>query len=486
MYLGLDIGTSSVKGVVIDSSQRIVARRSANLTVTRPRDGWSEQEPAQWIAGVERVLDGLKAEHSAVLAAVEGIGLSGQMHGATLLDDRDEPLRPCILWNDGRAAAEAAELDADPRFRSVSGNIVFPGFTAPKLVWVARHEPDIFRRTRRVLLPKDYVRLWLSGDHLSDMSDSAGTAWLDTGARQWSQALVEATGLTLDQMPGLVEGTEGGGVLRAELAGRWGMRKAVVAGGAGDNAASACGVGTVAPGAAFVSFGTSGVVFTASEAYAPNADSAVHTFCHALPRSWHRMGVILAATASLDWLAGVTGRSTDELTAALGERLAPPSATAFLPYLSGERTPHDDTRIRGAFAGISHETGPRELTQAVLEGVAFAFADCRDVLGGLTRATAVGGGSRSRYWLELTATVLGVPIDVPVDGDFGAAFGAARLGLIAATGADPMETCVPPPIRETIAPNARLVDAFAAAHAAWRELYPALRSIRPGPTIPRP
>jgi xylulokinase len=484
VYLGLDIGTSSAKGVIIDEAQRIVAERSAPLTVSRPRDGWSEQDPAHWIQAVEKILDGLHAEAPAMLREVKGIGLSGQMHGATLLDERDRPLRPCILWNDGRSAKEAAELDADPRFRSITGNIVFPGFTAPKLVWVKRNEPELFARVRHVLLPKDYVRLWLTGEHISDMSDSAGTSWLDTGARRWSDPLLDATGMTPDQMPRLVEGSDPGGTLRSALAERWGMKGAIVAGGGGDNAASACGVGTVAPGTAFVSLGTSGVLFTSSESYTPNADRAVHTFCHALPGTWHQMGVILSATASLEWLVGVTGRSADSLTDALGDTLRPPTSAYFLPYLSGERTPHDDTRIRGAFTGIGHDTGLVELTQALLEGVAFAFADSRDALGGLDRATAVGGGSRSRYWVELLATVLGIPIDVPQKGDFGAAFGAARLAMTAATGADPITICSPPPIRETIDPRLALVGRFAEAHSEWRELYPALSPLEAARSTP--
>ena len=467
---------------MIDDSQRIVGSRSVPLAVTRPRDGWSEQDPASWITGVGAALDGLRSDHPREMAAVRGIGLSGQMHGATVLDAADQPLRPCVLWNDGRAAEEAAELDGDPRFRAITGNIVFPGFTAPKLVWMARNEPDLFRRVAKVLLPKDYVRLWLTGEHVSDMSDSAGTSWLDTGRRQWSSDLLGATGLDVDRMPRLVEGTEVSGTLRQDLRERWGISSTgvVVAGGAGDNAASACGVGTVPPGTAFVSLGTSGVLFASSESYSPNPDRAVHTFCHAIPGTWHQMGVILAATASLEWLAMVTGKSADALTASLGDTLRPPAATAFLPYLSGERTPHDDAAIRGAFVGIGHGTDVAALTQAVLEGVAFAFADCRDVLGGVLRATAVGGGSRSRYWLALLATCLEAPIDVPADGDFGAAFGAARLGLIAATDADPLDVCTPPDIRETIDPDPRLVDAFRNAHSSWRGLYPALRDIRPG------
>lgn len=475
MYLGLDIGTSSVKAVLVDADQALIATRSAPLTVSRPHDGWSEQDPAHWISAVEAVLEALKADHPAALAAVAGIGLSGQMHGATLLDAADRPLRPCILWNDGRSAREAAALDADPRFRAISGNIVFPGFTAPKLVWVKHHEPELFAKVRRVLLPKDYVRLWLSGEAVSDMSDSAGTSWLDVGARRWSADLLAATDLDERHMPRLVEGSQPSAHLKPDLAARYGMgRSVVIAGGAGDNAASACGVGTVAPGTAFVSLGTSGVLFTSSAAYTPNADRAVHSFCHALPGIWHQMGVILSATASLEWLSHITGRSAEAMTTALGDALHAPARTRFLPYLSGERTPHNDAAMRGAFDGLGHETSVEGLTQAVLEGVAFAFADCRDALGGLTRATAVGGGSRSRYWLTLMATVLNVPIDVPADGDFGAAFGAARLGLIAATGADPIATCAAPRMKQTIDPVPALVPAFAEAHAAWRQLYPAL------------
>lgn len=482
MYAGLDIGTSSVKLVIIDTSQRIVASRSVPLEVMRPRDGWSEQDPAGWLDAVDSVFARLRAEHPGVLADVRAIGLSGQMHGATLLDRADRPLRPCILWNDGRAAAEAAELDSDPRFRATTGNIVFPGFTAPKLLWVGRHEPDLFGRTRWVLLPKDYVRLWLSGEHVSDLSDSAGTSWLDTGARRWAEGLIEATGLELEQMPELVESTQPSGTLRRELAGRWGMGASVViAGGAGDNAASACGVGAVTPGAAFLSLGTSGVLFVSSDSYTPNADRAVHTFCHALPGTWHQMGVILSATASLEWLARVTSRTPDELTAALGDRPRPPSPVRFLPYLSGERTPHNDAAMRGALAGLGHHTDVDELVQAVLEGVAYAFRDCRDALEGVSRATAVGGGSRSRYWLELLATVLEFPIDLPVAEDFGAAFGAARLGLIAAAGADAREICTPPEVRETFEPDPELRASFAAAYDAWRTLYPALRSAGPAP-----
>ncbi|APG85929.1 xylulose kinase XylB [Sinorhizobium americanum CCGM7] len=480
MYLGLDLGTSGVKAMLIDGEQKIIASASAALDVSRPHPGWSEQDPADWLRATEEAIAGLKAAHPQALAAVRGIGLSGQMHGATLLDEKDAVLRPCILWNDTRSYRQAAELDSDPRFRALTGNIVFPGFTAPKLAWVRENEPEIFARVRWVLLPKDYLRLWLTGEYMSEMSDSAGTAWLDTGKREWSECLLAATNLEERQMPALVEGTESAGMLRPELANRWGMSPGVViAGGAGDNAASACGMGTVGEGQAFVSLGTSGVLFAANASYLPNPESAVHAFCHALPNTWHQMGVILSATDALNWHSGITGKSAAELTGELGDTLKAPGSVSFLPYLSGERTPHNDAAIRGAFAGLGHESSRAALTQAVLEGVSFAIRDSLEALRAagttLDRVTAIGGGSRSRYWLRSIATALDLPVDLPADGDFGAAFGAARLGLIAATGADPVATCSAPATAETIAPDASLVGAYEDAYQRYRRLYPAIK-----------
>ncbi|MEX0956451.1 MAG: xylulokinase [Rhizobiaceae bacterium] len=482
MYLGLDLGTSGVKALLIDENQRIVDSATGELDVSRPHAGWSEQNPADWIDACETAIDALKRAHGDALSAVRGIGLSGQMHGATLLGSGGEVLRPCILWNDTRSHQEAAALDADPRFRQLTGNIVFPGFTAPKLAWVKTNEPKVFAATKKVLLPKDYLRLWLTGETISEMSDSAGTAWLDVAKRVWSPELLEATDLDESHMPSLVEGTEPGGTLRGSLAAQWGMRgNVVVAGGAGDNAASACGMGAVRPGEAFVSIGTSGVLFAANEAYLPNPESAVHTFCHALPGAWHQMGVILSATDSLNWLEEITGQEAGELTDALGDTLEAPGGVTFLPYLSGERTPHNDASIRGVFTGLAHQSGRIALTQAVVEGVAFAFRDSLEALKAagttLDRVTAIGGGSRSRYWLKAIAAALEVAVDLPADGDFGAAFGAARLGIVAANDADPLEICTPPTIAETIEPDEKLVPAFADAYARYRALYPAIKGV---------
>lgn len=477
MFIGLDLGTSSVKGILIDDAQEVVAEASAPLSVSRPHDGWSEQNPADWLAAAEAVMDALAAQHP--LTDVGGIGLSGQMHGATLLDASDEVLRPCILWNDTRAHAEAAALDADPKFRQITGNIVFPGFTAPKLLWVRASEPQVFERVAKVLLPKDYLRFWLTGEHVAEMSDAAGTSWLDTGARDWNDDLLSATHLTREHMPRLVEGSEPSAMLRAALARRWGLGASViVAGGGGDNAASGVGAGVVKAGQAFVSLGTSGVLFAANDGYRPNAVTAVHTFCHALPGTWHQMGVILAATDALNWFAGIASEDAAHLTSTLGP-LRAPGTTLFLPYLGGERTPLNNANIRGAFLGLEHATDRGAATRAVLEGVAFALCDCRDALTAtgtrIESLVAVGGGSRSEYWLSVIATALGIPLSIPEAGDFGAAFGAARLGLMAATG--DLTVATPPRITRVVRPDPTLADAFAAGHARYRAAANAILEI---------
>lgn len=479
MYIGLDLGTSGLKGILIGEDQRVLAEATAPLTVQRPHEGWSEQAPSDWISAAETVFDQLAAQRP--LAKVRGIGLSGHMHGATLLDAADEVLRPCILWNDTRSHAEAAALDADPKFRRLTGNIVFPGFTAPKLVWVRKHEPRVWDRVARVLLPKDYLRLWLTGEHVGEMSDAAGTSWLDTGKRDWSDDLLAATGLTRGQMPRLVEGSEVSGTLREALSTRWGLPSGVVvAGGGGDNAASGVGVGVVRAGEAFVSLGTSGVLFAANDGYQPDPATAVHTFCHALPNTWHQMGVILAATDALNWYARLLGTEAARLTGELGSTLLAPGKTIFLPYLGGERTPLNSASVRGAFTGLEHATDRQAATRAVLEGVTYAIRDSRDALAAtgtrLEHLLAVGGGSRSDYWLRLIATALDCPVQLPVAGDFGGAFGAARLGLMAATGAG-AEVATLPQIERTIDPDPSLKDSFDAGHARFRAAQSAIKDL---------
>lgn len=483
MYLGLDFGTSSVKGVLIDARQKLVAAANAPLKISRPRPGWSEQNPDDWWKACNLVVKTLGKMKPKAIAAVEGIGLSGQQHGATLLDCADKVLRPCILWNDTRSFDECGGIEArEPKARAIAGNIPQAGFTAPKLVWVKTHEPKVFEKVAKVLLPKDYIRLRMTGEHASDMSDSSGTFWMDVAARTWSRDLLAATDMHIGQMPKLYEGTDATGRLTPTVAKAWGMpKRPVVAGGGGDNAAAACGIGAVSDNAALLSIGTSGVLFVSNSQFRPNVARAVHAFCHAVPDTWHQMGVILSATASLEWLADVLGEPAPQLNAALGNRLAGPSPALFLPYLSGERTPVADAQVRGLIMGLGHETDRAMLTHAALDAVAFAFRDSFEALKDagtqISRVTAVGGGTKSELWLRIIATVLGVPVDLPAAGEVGGAFGAARLGLVAATGDSFKTICTPGRIARTIRPETRLRGAYDTQYRRYTQIYPAIKEI---------
>ena len=477
MYLGIDLGTSAVKTILVDHEQRVIASRSRSLKIASPRPGYSEQDPGQWIDATFETLDAIRSDHPRELAEVDGIGLSGQMHGATLLDANLKPLRPCILWNDGRSAAECLELERRwPALRETTGNKAMPGFTAPKLMWVAKHEPEFFAATRLVLLPKAYLRLILTGEAIEDVSDASGSLWLDVVRRDWSDEGLSATGLSRNQMPRLVEGCAPAARLRREMALRWGMTKRpMVAGGAGDNPAGAIGIGAIRPETSFVSLGTSGALLAPTRFIAANPQRAVHTFCHAVPGMWIHAGAILSAASCLAWISRLLGASEADLLEPLGLRPKAPSSVNFLPYLSGERTPHDDPAARGMLDGLSHGTDRGAIVQAVLEGVAFALADCRDALADagivIEEADAIGGGSRSRFWLSVLANVLNVPIHRFAEGETGAALGAARLGRLAVTGEAIEAVCTPPQRVETFAPEPSLVDAYAERLPQWRKLY---------------
>ena len=479
MYLGIDIGTSGVKAVLIDGSGAVVDQASAALDVSRPQPLWSEQDPADWWAATKAAVGGLQPH---LRKAVRSIGLAGQMHGATLLGKEDRPLRPAILWNDGRSAAQCAALDAAlPDLGTITGNRAMPGFTAPKLVWVREQEPDVYAATAKVLLPKDYVRLLMTGEYASDMSDSAGTLWLDVGARDWSYSILAATGLSRGQMTTLFEGNAVTGQLRAEMAVEWGMDRVPVVAGAGDNAAGAIGVGVVSAGEAFLSLGTSGVLFLAGAAYTPNPASGVHTFCHALPNRWHQMSAILSAASCVDWVARLTGQpSAAQLFCELETADRGPASELFLPYLSGERTPHNDPHAKGVFFGMTHESDGLALSQAVLEGVAYAFRDGLDALtdsgAEVDSITVIGGGARSAYWGRVLSAVLNRPLVYRDGGEVGPAFGAARLAQLADTDGAIEQVCAAPPIKAVIEPDARLAEHYAAQIDTYRALYANLKS----------
>jgi xylulokinase len=482
-YIGFDLGTSGLRGLLVREDGTPIASAEMFYPSQQPHRGWSEQDPTLWRDACETIVTRLRDLAPEAWGQVAGIGVSGHMHGAVLLDAADQVIRPCILWNDTRSHVEAAALDAKDRVRDLSGNIVFPGFTAPKLMWVAENEPENFANVSKVLLPAAYLNLWLTGQHVADMSDSAGTSWLDVGLRDWSAELLDAGGMTRAHMPRLVEGSQVAGTLASAHAQAWGLSPDVqIAGGAGDNAAAACGAGVLKEGEGFVSLGTSGVILAARDSYAPNPGSAVHTFCHAVPDRWYQMGVILAATDCLNWLSSVTGQSPAALTGALGETLTAPGPVQFLPYLSGERTPHNDSQIRGSFIGLDVATTPEDMTRAVLEGVSYALRDSYEALKStgvsLSEILALGGGTKSRLWVKMIATVLDLPVAIPSDGDFGAALGAARLAQCAVTGAAPEDVMTKPEVSEIIQPEADLVAAFDDGYTQYRKLYPAMKALQ--------
>ena len=447
MYIGIDLGTSGVKAILLNEQGDVVASHTEKLTVSRPHPLWSEQDPEQWWSATDRAVKALGQQHS--LREVKALGIAGQMHGATLLDEQQKVLRPAILWNDGRCGEECVMLENQvPQSRAITGNLMMPGFTAPKLLWVQRHEPEIFNLIDKVLLPKDYLRLRMTGDFASDMSDAAGTMWLDVAKRDWSDVMLTACKLTRAHMPALYEGSEITGTLLPDVAKAWGMQEIAVVAGGGDNAAGAVGVGMMNAGQAMLSLGTSGVYFAVSDGFLSKPESAVHSFCHALPERWHLMSVMLSAASCLDWAAKLTGlASVPALIDAAQQADEHAEPVWFLPYLSGERTPHNNPQAKGVFFGLTHQHGPAELAQAVLEGVGFALADGMDVVHacGVQPAsiTLIGGGARSEYWRQMLSDISGLQLDYRTGGDVGPALGAARLAQIAMNPQRPLSDLLP-------------------------------------------
>jgi len=494
MFLGIDLGTSGVKAVLMNESGEITAQANASLEVSRPQPLWSEQNPTHWVEAMNTAVMALSNDND--LSAVKSIGLSGQMHGATLLDSDNAIIRPAILWNDGRSQAQCDAIEkVVPNSRDITGNLAMPGFTAPKVLWVKDHEPDNFAKIAKVLLPKDYLGFILTGQYASDMSDSAGTLWLDVEKRAWSDVMLTACGLSQSQMPKLYEGHEVTGYLNTDLAKKWGMQAVPVAAGAGDNAAGAVGVGVVTPGEALLSLGTSGVFFVSNAQYAPNPKEAVHAFCHCLPKTWHQMSVILSAASCLDWLVSLTGaQDVPTLLAELEaqtELVANPqddNTPIFLPYLTGERTPHNNPHAKGAFFGMTASTTRAHLTKAVLEGVAFAFADGQLALtnseGEISRVSVIGGGARSTLWGQILSNILDRPLLFRDGGDVGPALGAARLAHLAYlvdsnsfTEQSIEAVCPAPAITQEVLPQPEKVEAYQARWAKYRALYEATSSL---------
>ena len=479
MFLGIDLGTSELKALLLDDSQRIVATASAPLELQRPAPLHSEQHPNAWWNAADRALSELAQAQPKAMAAVRAIGLSGQMHGAVLLDAADQVQRPAILWNDGRSGAQCEALEAaEPRSRAITGNLAMPGFTAPKLLWLREHEPSAFARMRTVLLPKDWLRLRLTGEKVSEMSDASGTLWLDVGARRWSGAMLAASGMNESYMPRLVEGSGVSGQLRAEVAARWGLQPGIpVAGGGGDNAASAVGIGAIDAGQGFVSLGTSGVVFLAGEHFAPNPAQAVHAFCHALPQRWHQMSVMLSAGAALQWAARLLGLADVGALLALAATLPLARcarAPLFLPYLSGERTPHNDPHATGQLVGLTASHEAADIAHAVMEGVCLGLADGWQALGnarsGVEQLALVGGGARSGHWAQWLASALRVKLTRPRGADAGAALGAARLAAACVNSSQGWDE-LPTEVGAALQPDPAQAELLKSRHHALRAWY---------------
>lgn len=484
MFIGIDSGTSAVKIVLVDEAEATLATAEIPLAPTFPRPGWVEDDPECWWKAVCTGLDGLARDHSAALSGVTAIGLSGQMHSAVLLDAGDVPVRPAILWNDGRASAEASELARRfPELAVTLGVMPMPGFTGPKLLWLARHEPDVFTRAKTLCFAKDYLRLRLAGEMVTDVTDASGGWLLDQRRRAWSEAAVTACGAEHLTLPPALESITPAGRLRPRLAARWGMgRQVIVVAGAGDVAAGGVGIGAIAPGKGFLSLGTSAQIFLAGDSFMPNPERLVHAFCHALPRRWFTMAAMLNGASPLAaaarWLGG---QSVGEMLAAVERGYSGPSRLLALPYLFGERTPHNDPQARGAFVGIDGMTTSRDLMQAMMEGVAFSLADGLDALVEGERAkmplALIGGGSRSAFWARIIASILDCPLVRYASSDHGPAFGAARLARLAAQGEDAEQVVVTPPVRDIIPPDPALREAYAPRRALFQQLYWALKPV---------
>jgi xylulokinase len=465
--IGIDVGTSAVKAVAVSEDGEVLARREVPYPLSTPRPGWSEQDPDDWWKATKQVLDGLADD-------VAGIGLSGQMHGLVTLDEAEKPIRPAILWNDQRTGAECDEIEERvgfDRLVALTGNRALTGFTAPKLLWLRKHEPDAYGRIAHVLLPKDYVRLRLTGERAIDVADASGTLLLDVAHRRWSEEVLDALELDPGWLPRVLESPQESGRTPAGVP---------VAAGAGDQAAGALGVGVDRPGPLSVALGTSGVVFAALPEFAAEPQARVHVFCHAVPGAWHAMGVMLSAAGSLAWLRGITGGEFTELVDEAAGWEPGVEGLTFLPYLTGERTPHADPDARGSFTGLSIRHDRGALVRAVLEGVACGLRDSLDLVAGLgaeapERGRASGGGARSELWLKIVASVLELPLE-RIAVEEGAAYGAALLGGVAggmwADVHEAVAACVR--TRGEVEPVADWVEPYRELVERYRALYPKL------------
>ena len=482
VHVGLDVGTGGARAVAVDEAGKIVAEASSEYPLHSPRPGWTEQDPADWWEGAKTALGRVAGE---VEGEVSGIGLTGQMHGSVFLDSADEVIRPALLWNDQRTGKQCGEITQEvgaERLIQIAGNPALTGFQAPKVVWLREEEPENYARVSRVLLPKDYVRLRLTGEYATDVSDASGTLFLDVDGRDWSGEILDALRVPRDWMPKVYEGPEITGSLREDIAGELGLPGGIpVAAGGGDNAAAAVGTGVVSSGVVSSSVGTSGVLFAHTREFAPDPSGRLHAFCHAVPGAYHLMAVTLSAGGSLSWWRDVVGGDFEDLVGAASQVPPGSEGLVFLPYLSGERTPHLDPGARGAFFGLTARHGIPHMTRAVMEGVVFSLRDGLEIMRGLgvpvEDVRATGGGARSVLWRELQADVFGEPIRRTA-ADEGPAYGAALLaGVASETYASVNEAAGVVKLREEVTePDAGRAEVYDEHYEVYRSLYPATKS----------
>lgn len=484
-FLGIDLSTTGAKALVIDGAGAVVSSATTALTLSSPRPLWSEQDPHEWWRATAASIRDALARSGIGGESIGAIGLTGQMHGLVLVDGAGEPLRPAILWNDQRTATECDEIRAvigKRRLIEITGNDALPGFTAPKILWVRKHEPQIYARARQMLLPKDYIRYQLTGDFAMDKADGSGTILFDLARRDWSREVTSALQIPSEWLPPTYEGPELTGTISAAAASETGLAAGtpVVAGG-GDQAAGAVGAGAVASGVVALTLGTSGVVFATTDGPAVEPEGRLHAFCHAVPDRWHVMGVMLAAAGSLQWYRDTLAPQLDFDTLLAEAESAPPGSEGllFLPYLSGERTPYPDPLARGSWTGLTLRHRRAHLTRAVLEGVAFGLRDCFELIrqtgsSAIREVRVSGGGARSLLWRRILASVLETEL-VTVDAAEGAAYGAALLaGVGMGNWPSVQAACASIRLGGRVGPEPGWIDTYREMYAVFRDLYPAL------------
>ncbi len=486
MYcIGIDLGTSAVKLLLVDERGEILNSVTKEYPLSFPQPGWSEQRPEDWWqavrSGVPELLNGFDATE------VKGIGAGGQMHGLVALDRNDQVIRPAILWNDGRTGEETAWLNTKigrDKLSAYTGNIAFAGFTAPKLLWMQKHEPENFARIAKIMLPKDYINYQLTGVHSCDFSDASGMLLLDVEHKRWSKEMLDVCGVSESQMPQLFESYEVIGTLRREISAALGLSTDVkVIAGAGDNAAAAVGTGTVGGGACNISLGTSGTIFISSDRFGVDPGNALHAFAHA-DGNYHLMGCMLSAASCNKWLCEEILKTTDyvaEQADITDDRLGN-NRVFFLPYLMGERSPINDTDARGTFIGLSLDTGRTDMVQAVLEGVAFALRDSLEVAKAIglaiDRSFLCGGGAKSPLWRKIFTNVLNIPLDIPQTEE-GPGYGGAMLAMVGTGAYGSVQACADAlcHVRETVSPDPEIAARYEAQYRKFQKIYPTMKDL---------